>query len=425
MATLIDQRVQIPAPTHAVWAILADSTQIPRWRVDCQQIHFMTPRQFGVGMQRQCVPPRGKPTVEEITAWYEGLGYEYQITNNRRYRSWRARLRLQAVPEGTVVQWTITYEPRGIINRILNAIGGRAEVEEESADSLRNLRRMVEALGIGVEQRKRQTLQPVQKIVRTSTQPIVVPTEDAEADTKPRKPEGLQEALDAMDAEAEKAAEAHAIPAPPPEAFAPPQPISPPTPAEPIAPTEPEKEDSPTEPKKPEALPPGMPESLKATPPRGVPKVDLAKLRFADEVEDDEDDRPELRTQQIRPGMPLPPPTQKQDTGEISIWEAFGIAPPSKADNEALDQVVKRSTGEYKAVTLEEDAAKAEQKADSKSIQAALRDGDTITFSPLFQSVTLRVRFQHLQTGLRSQQARDEVKLRDPLTDAENQKTRD
>jgi hypothetical protein len=143
-----------------------------------------------------------------------------------------------------------------------------------------------------------------------------------------------------------------------------------------------------------------MPESLKVTPPRGIPKVDISRLRYADEVSDDSvaeaavpKENPQ-HTQIVRPG--LPPPTNPDDTGQISIWEAFGIKPPSQADSEALEEIVKRETGEHQAVTIE----------------APLHDGDTFTFSPLYHLTVLRVRRRAARRGLRIRQARSRARIR-------------
>ena len=337
MPTLIDQRILAPAPTHVVWSVLADSGQLPGWRIDCAEVRMLTARQFGVGTQRECFPPRGKPYVEEITAWYEGLGYEYVQVGNRSFREWLARIRLQAVPDGTIIQWTISYEPAGLMGRVSNGISGKARAEEDCANSLRQLRRLIIEMGYEVDNadaRRRQTLQPVPSVVRSSTQPVVVPPEESAADTRPRKPDGLEEAI----AESQ-------------------------TPA-------PENHD--TDP----SLPPGMPESLKVTPPQGVPKVDLSRMRYADEIDNDEPRLPEPEadiedTQIIRPG--LPPPTDDRDTGQVSIWEAFGVKAPSQTDAEALDEIVKTATGEHTPIVLDDEE-------------------DTRTFSPLYDANILRVR---------------------------------
>ncbi|MCL4875399.1 MAG: SRPBCC family protein [Anaerolineae bacterium] len=391
MTTLIDQRILIPAPANIIWGVLADQGQLPRWRVDCQQVVVLTTRQFGVGTRRRCVNPNGKDKIEEITAWYEGLGYEYVLIGSRLYQNWRGRMRLQAVPEGTIVQWTITYDYGGIFSRVVGRLtGAKGRVEDECTASLRQLRRTIEQMGhhLSSEQRKSRTLQPVQSVVSASQQMKPVTVEDAQnsaADTKPRKPEGLAEAIAQQQPETPKT---------PPEAMTPSVPMTPVAPTE--LPVEPELSD--TEPKKTKTgLPPGMPESLKATPPQGTPKVDISRLRYADEVDEEESPAPELAkksattTQIVRPG--LPPPTG-QDAGMISIWEAFGIKAPSQQDAEVLNEIV-RQTREIKKVTIDE----------------PLHSQDTYTFSPLYPSSILRVRPLN-KTGLRSTQARAHVKVR-------------
>ena len=377
MPTLIDQRILTPAPAHVVWSVLADSMQLPRWRVDCAEVRFLTARQFGVGAQRECLPPRGKAYVEEITAWYEGLGYEYVQVDNRSFREWLARIRLQAVPDGTIVQWTISYEPAGIMGRVSDGISGKARAEEDCANSLRQLRRLIVEMGyeVDADARRRQTLQPVPSVVRSSTQPIVVPPEESAADTKPRKPEGLQEAVED-------------------QSFASPEDIH--------GDIDDHDDRESTSP-----LPPGMPESLKVTPPQGIPKVDLSRMRYADEMDDadlhaDEDviEADDFNggedTQIFRPG--LPPPTSERDTGQVSIWEAFGVKAPSQSDAEALDHIVKTATGELPMINLEDEE-------------------DTRTFSPLYDANILRVRPNSGGKRNRSKRQTGSLQVRTPRDD--------
>lgn len=386
MTTLIDQRILIPAPANVIWGVLADQGQLPRWRVDCQQVAVLTTRQFGVGTRRRCVNPGGKDKVEEITAWYEGLGYEYTLVDSSIYKNWRGRMRLQAVPEGTIVQWTISYDYAGFFRRLLGRLtGAKGQIEDDCTTSLRQLRRTIEQMGhqVSGEQRKSRTLQPVQSVVSASQQMKPVTVEEVQtsaADTKPRKPEGLAEAIAAQQPEAPKT---------------PPDSMTPPVPVTPVIPPPPEAAPSDTEPKKAKVgLPPGMPESLKVTPPQGIPIADVPRVRYADEVEAEEAPPPVKKdattTQIVRPG--LPPPTGT-DAG-ISIWEAFGLKPPSQQDAEVLNEIV-RQTREMKKVTIDE----------------PLMSQDTYTFSPLFPSSILRVRPLH-KTGLRSAQARAHVKVR-------------
>lgn len=386
MPTLIDQRILIPASTPAVWSVLADQSHLPRWRVDCDSAQVITTRQFGVGMQRQ-VTYRGNISVEAMTAWYEGLGYEYQVVDAKRFKFWVGRLRLQSVPDGTIVQWTIQYQPKGLLGRLFNSISGAARREEDCANSLRGLRRFTESLGYGLdaEGRKRQTLQPVASIVKSSTQPIVAIDPDGVADdTKPRRPDGLDEAIAASSTD-EKA---------------PPTVTNMQTPAEAPQAVVIPKVDEPPSDSKPDddKLPPGMPESIKATPPKGTPRVDLSRLRYADELDQVDNLLAATPPNDDTPTQELPPPTQSGDTGQISIWEAFGLKAPSQLDSQALDEVVKRSTGQHQTVNVND--------------EPSLREGDTFTFSPLYKAFALQVRVLDIPDGLRLAQARQQAPVR-------------
>jgi hypothetical protein len=98
-----------------------------------------------------------------------------------------------------------------------------------------------------------------------------------------------------------------------------------------------------------------MPERLKATPSTPTPKVDVSRLRYADEMNADSTPKApdwDSQTQRVRPGLPVA--TGKRDTANVSIWEAFGVKPPSQLDREALDAVVKRTTGSMSAVNVDE-----------------------------------------------------------------------
>jgi hypothetical protein len=69
-----------------------------------------------------------------------------------------------------------------------------------------------------------------------------------------------------------------------------------------------------------EEAPPVVPDSMKQTPPRGLTPSDLRPPEDA---------------------AILPPPTPKTDTGEISIWEAFGLKRPSEQDQAVIDDLIR------------------------------------------------------------------------------------
>jgi hypothetical protein len=161
------------------------------------------------------------------------------------------------------------------------------------------------------------------------------------------------------------------------------------TPPEPTAAPEPEGETLPeTDFEEPDSVSEGdlepvsaPPEAKSPTPPRGVPAVRPAESTVvpddisapahdaADDVEIEEPVKPPSDTAlqraselpptpahptpphgipavrpedvaQPEPAPGLPPQTPKTDTGEMSIWEAFGMTRPSEQDAQALDDLM-------------------------------------------------------------------------------------
>jgi len=142
MTTIIDHAINIPAPTQIVWALISNPEQFPRWQSDCQRVAFLTTQRRGKNTRLRCMGDSGKEYVMEISAWYEGLGYEYKIVDGGPYETNQGRLRLQEIAEGTVVQWTFTYSMAGVLGSLRN-MGVRRSAENQVVDSLRNLYRFV------------------------------------------------------------------------------------------------------------------------------------------------------------------------------------------------------------------------------------------------------------------------------------------
>lgn len=141
--TLIDQRILIPAPMNAVWAVVADHQQLPRWRAGCRAVSVLSTHDSGVGVRRRITPHKGKDFIEEFKAWYAGYGYEYQVVDSKTYQEHLTRLRLQATPDGTIVQWTIDFKLRGWLARLLFKRRRRHALNQDVTQSLRELRRFV------------------------------------------------------------------------------------------------------------------------------------------------------------------------------------------------------------------------------------------------------------------------------------------
>lgn len=139
MTTMIDHAIAIPTRTVNVWEQIRDIHKNPIWQPDCKQVQFLTSNQNGRGARWRSTTAHGKEQVFEITAWYEGLGYEYRIVDGVPFASNRGRIRLQDSPEGTIVQWTFTYELKGILSGIRNTLGVKNAIDNEIIDGLRNL----------------------------------------------------------------------------------------------------------------------------------------------------------------------------------------------------------------------------------------------------------------------------------------------
>jgi uncharacterized protein YndB with AHSA1/START domain len=406
---LIDQRILIGAPPEGVWRILSDSNQLSRWHAGYRGVSVLTTQSTGVGTRRRCTLSTGKDVIEEITAWVDGWGYEYVLVEGGPYRAFQGRFRLQAGPDGTSVQWTIAYQPKGLPGTIRDRLGGQRRVQEMMTVSLRQLRRAVEELGVRIDedyrsrvairermnaderaqyQRRYQPSEtadsdspaedqpaPEPSFVADLTDAEPEPATEAQEDTQPKPPRELRDAIAAQEAPPAPADSPAARQDVPPEhaAFAPPPEPAGPPPAEaaPEAGPVPADDDD------------SVPDYRRVTPPRGIPAVQPpaesieppppgssptgespVREEPPPEAESRPADPPADKTEPVReaaatgapprqdleitlandrarsPAPGLPPQTPQHDTGEISIWDVFGMRRPSEQDSEALDSLV-------------------------------------------------------------------------------------
>jgi uncharacterized protein YndB with AHSA1/START domain len=406
IVALIDQRILIDAPPQMIWEYISDPDRLTRWHAGYTNVSVLSTQRAGIGTRRRCTPARGgKDVIEEITAWVDGLGYEYHLVEGGPYRSFQGRLRLQAGPDGTTVQWTISYRPKGLLRMIHNQLRGRRQLAQTMADGLRQLRRQIDTLGVRMDdvQRAKAGIQgrldvneraqyqrryapppgfetveaveagpempaaeeqpatpaPVTPDIPVAAVPSFVadltdeagePDYSHKADTKPRSPEGLREAIAAQQGtdasqetgESREPAEPSAdmLPAPP-EHITPPEParavlpVQPPdlTPAETQPPAQPEPA-APESQARPSA---SEPEHKRATPPHGIPSV---RPTFTEAQRDRPKESPGETAPAGEQRAGLPPQTPIHDTGEISIWEVFDVRRPSEQDTETLEALI-------------------------------------------------------------------------------------
>lgn len=142
MNNVIDHAIQVPASTSFIWSQISQLDANPRWQVDCTHVSFLTSLRSGLGTRWRSQTKSAKDWVIEITAWYEGLGYEYQVVDGAPFGKNRGRLRLQEIAEGTIVQWTFSYELTGLLAGIRNTISIKRQLDSAIVESLRNLYRI-------------------------------------------------------------------------------------------------------------------------------------------------------------------------------------------------------------------------------------------------------------------------------------------
>ncbi len=137
--TILDHRILIPKSPEKIWEFLSDLSQNASWQVDCKSVSILTSKHTGPGVRWRYTTPSGRAHVAEITAWYDGLGYEYTFVDGTPFSESKGRMRLQEIAEGTVVQWTLTYETSGVLAGVRNAVGLKRQFETAMVDSLKNL----------------------------------------------------------------------------------------------------------------------------------------------------------------------------------------------------------------------------------------------------------------------------------------------
>jgi uncharacterized membrane protein len=405
--TTIDRRILIPASSDRVWEYLSTLDNNPAWQVDCRSISFLTSTRGKSGIRWRSVSGPGHETVLEITAWYERLGYEYTYIDGAPFRTSRGRFRLQELPEGTIVQWTLTYELGGVLGGVRDALNIRRKIDAMMTESLRGLWREIKQLGVqepGVDSKSfmrdapdveaRSQYKPrhpsimgqmEQQEVPPPAPPRIVEPPISDEDTRPRP------SVAAAKAESQ------------PEPKAAPKPMDEPdflvdvtnfeTPVEIIPPKiSPVSDDMYRRPTRPETLP--------ETP---VPKVDKpATEQKPADITQEMVESPSATNQKPSPpleGLQEPVPrtdTSNLDTSQISVFDLFGLPKPS--ETQELEAVAGKPVETETLPT----ASTASSRKETKAKDTSLTDTQQIIRSFVqSQRVGLRVVLRHNLTRLR------------------------
>jgi uncharacterized membrane protein len=136
--TVIDHAIAIPTKQRNVWEHISDISKFPLWQVDVQTVSFLSTKHSGRGTRYRVTTSRGVEQVIEITAWYEGLGFEYIIVDGTAFTNNRGRVRIQESTDGTIVQWTFSYELTGFLSGLRNSLSVRRGLDSDIIDNLRN-----------------------------------------------------------------------------------------------------------------------------------------------------------------------------------------------------------------------------------------------------------------------------------------------
>lgn len=396
--TTIDQRILIPSPPDVVWEYVSNINNQPDWQTACESITFLSQKQEGVGTRWRERTVHRQEHVFEVTSWYDGLGYEYVFIDGGGFQTGKGRLRIQEIPEGTIVQWTFTYELGGVLSGLRNALTTQRRIEADMVESLKSLwkisRRMGNLEGYEARSLMRDGLQdPVERAsyksrheskIKTSTEmPVVKITEPpvSEEDTRPRaslaqdsappvteqtEPEAPSNVTDAPAApqppatapEAPESTDAddHSRYAPPRDVDAAPPsvPVEPPTPDyaptdepavtpadETFAPPSPAPEPKPVTTEYPAEPPPTTSDAPPLSVPAETPNMPAAT---PEPITSEADNQPDDNEGELKPKVP-----PGKDTAEMSIWEIFGIPSPTDTQRMRAIRAAEEAEREYEA----------------------------------------------------------------------------
>jgi hypothetical protein len=142
--TQIDHRILIPKSPVQIWELVSDLQRNTEWQVDCESVSILTTKRTGSGVRWRYRATNGREYVLETSAWYDGLGYEYAIVDGVSFRENKGRIRLQEIAEGTVVQWTFSYEVAGVLGGVRNAMSIKRQTESVMIDSLKTLWKVIQ-----------------------------------------------------------------------------------------------------------------------------------------------------------------------------------------------------------------------------------------------------------------------------------------
>lgn len=146
MRTLLET-VEINAPSHLVWEALRDFGDVAAWAPYMRISHLVGSQETGVGTRRAMQHEFGFRFEEEVTAWLDEEGYDFDVFRapwplTGVKESWR----MEAAGTGCVrVVTRVEYATRlGLLGTLLDAVLVQFVVRREMRSGVNGLKAYVE-----------------------------------------------------------------------------------------------------------------------------------------------------------------------------------------------------------------------------------------------------------------------------------------
>lgn len=143
----IDQRILVKTPALSLWNFISNFENNLKWHYECTAVSFLSQKRQGMGTRWRQTTNNRLEMVFEILTWYDGLGFEYRFVDGHRYKTYISRVRLQEIAEGTLLQWTLQYELKGVLGGVQNRLGMNNAIQNEMYVSLKNLAKLGSVIG--------------------------------------------------------------------------------------------------------------------------------------------------------------------------------------------------------------------------------------------------------------------------------------
>lgn len=100
---------------ETVWESLASDESLSAWGATVGELHWLTPRPFGVGTTREVVLAPGLARVRErYFRWDEGSGYSFTVYESSIpvFRHFAEDYIVEPDGDGTAFRWTVALTPK-------------------------------------------------------------------------------------------------------------------------------------------------------------------------------------------------------------------------------------------------------------------------------------------------------------------------